>query len=66
MFVYYSITELQRHDRSFWEVYITYSQSVEKFAIGKMPRQQFVEQDAQFIRKRDELAEKINQIVKNW
>jgi hypothetical protein len=46
-------------------VYITYSQAAEKLAIGKMPRQQFLEQDNQFNRKRDELAEKINQIIKN-
>lgn len=62
---YFSITELQRQDRGFWEMYITYSQAVEKFAIGKMPRQQFTEQEAQFGRKRDEIAEKINQIIKN-
>jgi len=57
--------DLQRNDRGFWEVYVAYGQAVEKFVIGKMPRQQFVEQDSQFNKKRDEIADKINQIVKN-
>jgi len=46
-------------------VYVTYSQAVEKLVIAKMTRQQFVEQDNQFTRKRDEIAEKLNQVVKN-
>jgi oligosaccharyltransferase complex subunit alpha (ribophorin I) len=60
-----NITELQRLDRGFWEVYITYGQAIEKLAGGKMARQQFMEQDNQFNRKRDELAEKLNAIIKN-
>lgn len=59
-----SITELQRLDRGFWEVYIQYGQSAEKLANSKMSRTQFVEQDSQFQRKRDEIAEKINQVIK--
>jgi len=59
------ITELQRQDRGFWEVYIAYSQAVEKYVIGgKMTRQQFQESEAQFTRKRDEIADKLNQIIK--
>jgi len=60
-----SIMELQRLDRTFWEVYITYQQTVEKLVIGKIPRQQFLDQESQFSKKRDEIAEKINQIIKN-
>lgn len=60
-----SITELQRLDRGIWEVHVTFSTAVEKLVAGKMPRQQFMEQDNQFNRKRDELFEKSNQIVKN-
>jgi len=60
-----NITELQRLDRGFWEVYVTYGQAIEKLVAGKMARQQFMEQDNQFNRKRDELAEKLNVIVKN-
>lgn len=59
-----SITELQKLDRGFWEVYIQYGQSLEKLVAGKMARPQFLEQDNQFNAKRDELAEKINKIVK--
>jgi len=60
-----SITELQRLDRAFWEVYITYQQVVEKLVVGKIPRQQFLDQENQFNKKRDETAEKINQIIRN-
>jgi len=60
-----TITELQRFDRGFWEVYVSFGQALEKLVIGKMSRQQFVEQDGQFNRKRDEIAEKLNQIIKN-
>jgi len=59
-----SITELQKLDRGFWEVYIQYGQSLEKLVAGKMARPQFLEQDNQFNAKRDELAEKINKIIK--
>lgn len=52
-------------DRGFWELYQTYEQAVGKLVIGKLARQQFVEQENQFNRKRDELAEKLNNIVKN-
>jgi len=60
-----NITELQRLDRGYWEVYVTYGQAIEKLVAGKMSRQQFMEQDIQFNRKRDELAEKLNVVVKN-
>jgi oligosaccharyltransferase complex subunit alpha (ribophorin I) len=60
-----SITELQRLDRMFWEAYVNYEQLVEKLVIGKIPRQQFLDQETQFNKKRDEIAEKLNQIVKN-
>lgn len=60
-----NITELQRLDRGYWEVYVTYGQAIEKLVAGKMSRQQFMEQDNQFNRKRDELAEKLNVVVKN-
>jgi len=52
-------------DRGCWEVYISYGQAVEKFVAGKMNRQQFTDQDNQFNRKRDELVDKLNAIVKN-
>jgi hypothetical protein len=44
---------------------VAYGQAAEKFVVGRMPRQQFQEQDNQFNRRRDEIAEKINQIIKN-
>lgn len=64
-FLFHSITELQRLDRGFWEVYVSYGQTLEKLVSGKMNRAQFMEQDNQFNKKRDELAEKLNAIVKN-
>ena len=60
-----SILELQRLDRGFWELYQTYEQAVEKLVNNKLARPQFMEQENQFNRKRDELAEKLNQAVKN-
>jgi len=60
-----NITELQRLDRGFWEVYVTYGQALEKLVGSKMSRPQFMEQDAQFNKKRDEIAEKLNNVVKN-
>lgn len=60
-----TITELQRLDRGYWEIYITFSQAVEKYAGNKMSRTQFGESENQFNNKRAELTEKINQIVKN-
>jgi len=59
------ITDLQRFDRGFWEIYVSYGQAVEKLASNKMTKQQFAENDIQFNKKRDEIAEKINQIIKN-
>jgi len=59
-----NLLELQRLDRGFWEIHLSYGQAAEKLVIGKMSRQQFMDQDSLFHKKRDELAEKINQIVK--
>lgn len=46
-------------------MYVTYGQALEKLVGGKLARPQFLEQDNLFNRKRDEIAEKLNSMVKN-
>lgn len=60
------VSELQRLDKVFREQQTIQAGLVEKLVTGKLPKQQFIDQESGIMKKKEEAIEKINSIVKSF
>jgi oligosaccharyltransferase complex subunit alpha (ribophorin I) len=60
------VAELQRLDKVYREQQAAQAGLVEKLVTGKLPKQQFIDQEGVIIKKKEEAIEKINLIVKSF
>jgi len=60
------VSELQRLDKVFREQQTVQAGLVEKLVTGKLPKQQFIDQESGIMKKKEEAIEKINSIVKSF